>query len=143
MMLVPSLFTDNFVDDFFKDTFKPSRFHATSNVLMSTDVKEFKDHFELALELPGFKKEDVSLSLKDGYVTVEAKREEKKDEGEDGGNYIRRERYIGTVQRSFYVGEDVTQNDIKAKYDNGILEINVPKIEAKPAIEESKYIAIE
>ena len=143
MMLVPSLFTDNFVDDFFKDTFKPAKFRATSNSLMSTDVKEFKDRFELSLELPGYKKEDVNLSLKDGYITVEAKRDEKHDEKDEDGHYIRRERYVGTVQRSFYVGDDVTQDDIKAKFDNGILELNVPKIEAKPAIEESRKIAIE
>ena len=110
---------------------------------MSTDVKEFKDRFELSLELPGYKKEDVNLSLKDGYITVEAKRDEKHDERDEDGHYIRRERYVGTVQRSFYVGDDVTQDDIKAKFDNGILEINVPKIEAKPAIEESRKIAIE
>ena len=144
-MLVPSLFNDNFVSDFFNDTFdrvqRPLR--STGISLMNTDVKEFDDRFELAIELPGFEKENVSATLKDGYLKIEAKREEKKDESENGGKYIRKERYVGSVERSFYVGEDVKQEDIKAKFDNGMLDICIPKIAPQPEIEESKFIAIE
>ncbi len=144
-MLVPSLFTDNFVNDWFNETFNstPALFKATGSSLMSADVKEFKDHYELALELPGYKKEDVTASLKDGYLTIEGKREDKHDEEDNKGRFIRRERYVGTLTRSFYVGEDVKQEDIKAKFDNGVLEINVPKVEYKPEIEEARNIMIE
>ena len=144
-MLVPSLFTDNFISDFFNDPFDrtPSMFHATGSSLMSADVKEFKDHFELSLELPGYRKEDVTASLKDGYLTIEARREEKNDGDEEKAHFIRRERYVGTLTRSFYVGEDVKQEDIKAKFDNGVLEICIPKVEAKPEIDTSRTISIE
>lgn len=144
-MLVPSLFTDNFVNDFFNGAFDrtPSLFKATGSSSMSADVKEFKDHYEMALELPGYNKEDVTASLKDGYLTIEAKREEKQDQEEDGGRYIRRERFVGTLTRAFYVGEDVKQEDIKAKFDNGVLEICVPKVDYKPEIEEARHIVIE
>ena len=144
-MLVPSLFTDNFVNDFFNTAFDktPSMFHATGSSLMSADVKEYKDHYELGLELPGYKKEDVTASLKDGYLTVEAKREAKTDEQDNEGRYIRRERYVGTLSRSFYVGEEVKQEDIKAKFDNGILDIVVPKVEYKPELETARNITIE
>ena len=143
-MLVPSLFNDNFVSDFFNDSFKKvQRPFRAGAALMSTDVKEYDDRFELAIELPGFNKEDVTAILKDGYLKIEAKREEKNEEGDDAGKYIRRERYVGSVERSFYVGEDVTQDDIKAKFDNGMLGISIPKIQPKPEIDESRSITIE
>ena len=146
-MLVPSLFTDNFVNEFFNSAFgndrTPSMFHATGSSIMSADVKEFKDHYEMSLELPGYKKENVNASLKEGYLTIEAKREENNDQTEDGGHYIRRERYVGTLSRTFYVGEDVKQEDIKAKFENGILSINVPKVEYKPEIETARSITID
>ena len=144
-MLVPSLFTDNFVNDFFNGAFDrtPSMFHATGSSLMSADVKEFKDHYELGLELPGYKKEDVTASLKDGYLTIEAKREANNDAQDDDGRYIRRDRYVGTLTRSFYVGEEVKQEEIKAKFDNGVLDISVPKVDYKPEIETARNITIE
>lgn len=144
-MLVPSLFTDNFVNDWFNDAFNttPTLFKASGSSLMSADVKEYKDHYELSLELPGYKKEDVNASLKDGYLTIEAKREDKKDDSEDETHFIRRERYVGTLERTFYVGEDVKQEDIKAKFDNGVLEINIPKVQAKPEVDTAQNIAIE
>ena len=144
-MLVPSLFTDNFVNDFFNGAFDrtPSMFHATGSSLMSADVKEFKDHYELGLELPGYKKEDVTASLKDGYLTIEAKSEANNDAQDDDGRYIRRERYVGTLTRSFYVGEAVKQEEIKAKFDNGVLDISVPKVDYKPEIETARNITIE
>ena len=146
-MLVPSLFNDNFMNmnDWFTDTFNrtPDLFHAIGNSQMSTDVKEFKDHFEMAMELPGFKKEDVRASLKDGYLTVSAKREDENAGGEGDGRYVRRERFYGTIERSFYVGEDVKQQDIKAKFENGVLVVSIPKIEEQPQVEEDQSIAID
>jgi HSP20 family protein len=144
-MLVPSLFTDNFVNDWFNDAFSktPSMFHASGSSQMSSDIKEFKDHYELSFELPGFKKENVAASLKDGYLTISASRTEEKQEGEPESRYIRRERYVGKLERTFYVGDEVKQEDIKAKFEEGILLINVPKVEVKPEIETARNITIE
>ena len=147
-MLVPSLFTDNFVNDFINGAFDrtPSMFHTSGSSLMSADIKEFKDHYELGLELPGYKKDDVTTTLKDGYLTVEAKREETNNtpEGEqEQARFIRRERYVGTLTRSFFVGEDVKLEDIKAKFENGVLDICVPKVDYKPEIETARNITIE
>ena len=144
-MLVPSLFTENFVNDFFNGAFDrtPSLFHASGSSLMSADVVEYKDHYEMALELPGYNKENVTASLKDGYLTIEARREANNDQQDNEGHYIRRERFSGTLTRTFYVGEDVKQEDIKAKFENGVLTINVPKVEYKPEIEEARNIMIE
>ena len=121
-------------------------FHTSGSSLMSADIKEFKDHYELGLELPGYKKEDVTATLKDGYLTVEAKREETNNTPEDAqeqARFIRRERYVGTLTRSFYVGEDVKLEDIKAKFENGVLDICVPKVDYKPEIETARNITIE
>ena len=146
-MLVPSLFTKNFVDDFFNDAFdfRPMpRFRQEPGQLMNADIREFTDHFEMELELPGFKKEDLDAKLKDGYLTISARRDEKKEEKDaESGRYIRRERYVGKVERTFYVGEDVTESDIKAGFENGILKVSIPKIEKKPQIEEAKRILID
>ena len=144
-MLVPSLFTDNFVNDFFNDAFDrtPPMFKASGSTIMSADIKEFKDHYELELELPGYKKEDVTASLKEGYLTIEAKRESDSSTDENEGRYIRRERFVGTLTRSFYVGEDVKQEDIKAKFENGVLDINVPKVQYVPEVETARNITIE
>ena len=98
---------------------------------------------ELEIDLSGFKKEEVRAELKDGYLTVSAETNTKKDEKAEDGKYIRRERYSGSCSRSFYVGEDVQQEDIKAEFKHGILKLFVPKKEAKPAVEEKKHIAIE
>jgi HSP20 family molecular chaperone IbpA len=110
---------------------------------MKTDIKETDDGFELDIDLPGYKKEDVKAQLKDGYMTISAETSQNNDEKDDNGKYIRRERYYGTCSRSFYVGENITEEDIKAKFENGILRISVPKKEAQPAVEENKYISIE
>ena len=97
----------------------------------------------LDIEMPGFKKEDIRAELKDGYLTVEAQTTSDRDEKDDKGRYIRRERYSGSCQRRFFVGREVTQEDIRAKFDNGILKLTVPKKEALPKKEEDRYIAIE
>ncbi len=108
--------------------------------LMRTDVKEDKEGYEVHIDLPGFKKEDVQITLKDGYMTVAASRV---NEVEEGKKYLRRERYVGNVSRSFYVGEILTEEDIKAKFENGVLKITLPKKEEVPKVEEPKHIAIE
>ena len=110
---------------------------------MRTDVKESETGYELDIDLPGYKKENVKAELKDGYLKISAESRQDNDEKDENGKYIRRERYYGTCSRSFYVGEEVTQEDIRARFEDGILKVSVPKKEAKPAIEESKYIAIE
>ena len=111
--------------------------------MMKTDIKEKDGNYILDMDLPGCKKEDVSLKLENGYLTVGAQRAIDKDEKDDNGNYIRRERYSGSCQRSFYVGNNVQENDIKAKFDAGILHIEFPADKMKNAIENKGYIAIE
>lgn len=146
-MLMPSIFGENLFDDFFGDFVRPARsaarFDMPQNMLMRTDVKETDNNFELDIDLPGYKKEDVSAELKDGYMTISAATSKNEDEKDKNGKYIRRERYSGTCKRSFYVGKDITQEDIKARFENGILKISVPKKEAKPEVEANKYITIE
>lgn len=140
-MLMPSIFGENFMDDFFG---VPERTYTRSaqNTLMKTDVVENKDGFDVSIDLPGFKKEDVKGEVKDGYLIITASMNQNKDEKNKDGKYIRKERYSGTCQRSFYVGEDITQEDIKAKFENGVLKLEIPKKEAKPEVKEAKYISI-
>ena len=107
-----------------------------------TDVRETDNGYELDIDLPGFKKDEISAQLKDGYLTISAAKGLDKDEKEKDGKYIRRERYAGTMSRSFYVGEGVEQDDIHAKYENGILKLSIPKKDAKE-VEQKKYISIE
>lgn len=142
-MLVPSIFNHSFTDDLFNDVF-PFGFGSNAGAsLMNADVQEFDNHYQLELELPGYQKEDIQAELNDGYLTIKAEHNESKDEKDKDGKYIRRERYSGHVQRSFYVGEEVQQEDIHAGFENGILKLTIPKVESKPAVEEKKYIAIE
>ena len=151
-MLLPSanvmnsIFGESLFDDFFDDFARPmrmtSRFNST-NGIMRTDVKESDAGYELDIDLPGCKKENVKAELKNGYLTINAETSQNNDQKDENGKYIRRERYYGTCSRSFYVGEDVMQEDIKARFEDGILKVSVPKKEAKPVIEESKYIQIE
>ena len=143
-MMMPSIFGNNFVDDVFDDMFPFAGNYTTVNYdLMKTDVKDAGDHYELEMEMPGVEKENIKAELKDGYLTVTAQQNTNKDEKDKQGNYIRRERYSGSCQRSFYVGEDVTQEDIKGEYKHGILKLFVPKKEAKPVSNDPKYITIE
>ena len=147
--MLPSIYSENLFDDFFSDPFDmvmPRSLNALygkhGKNLMKTDVRETEDTYELDIDLPGFKKDEVNLELKDGYLTIQAAKGLDKDEEYKKGHYIRQERYSGAMSRTFYVGEDVTQEDIKAKYEDGILRLSVPKKEAK-AVENKKYIAIE
>ena len=114
----------------------------TTKNLMKTDIREHDAGYELDIDLPGFKKDEIKVELENGYLTISATKGADNDEQDKKGKYIRRERYAGTMQRSFYVGDDVTQEDIKAKFENGILRLSIPKKDAK-AVETKKTIAIE
>ena len=144
-MMMPSIFGENLFDDFFGFDYPMRRTAAPrQHDLMKTDVKELEDAYQLEISVPGYKKEDLTAELKDGYLTVSGTTSSQNDEkDEKTGKYIRRERFTGSCSRSFYVGEEVTQEDIKAKYENGILTLSVPKKEALPKREEKKYITIE
>ncbi|HIX25728.1 MAG TPA: Hsp20/alpha crystallin family protein [Candidatus Lachnoclostridium avicola] len=142
-MLMPSIFGESLLDDFFEDPFDNYAYAMNTSNLMKTDVKDTDQGYEITMNLPGVKKEDVKAELKDGYLTISASTNSNKDEKDGNGRYIRRERYSGSCSRSFYVGEDVTQDEIKAKFENGALTLLVPKKDQKPAVEDKKYIAIE
>ena len=111
--------------------------------MMKTDIRDVDGNYELEIDLPGFKKEDVKIQLKNGYLNIQATREEKKDEKDDKGKYVRRERYTGTCNRSFYVGSSIKHEDIHAKYENGILHVTFPKEETKKEAEEKKFVSID
>ena len=115
----------------------------TSDHLMKTDVRETENGYELAVDLPGIKKEDVKAKLDDGYLTITASTSQNNDEKDKNGRYIRRERFSGSYSRSFYVGEGVKEEDIKAKFDNGVLTLDVPKVKPEPQKEQTRYIAIQ
>ena len=145
-MLMPSIFGENlFNDDWmnfgFPEVDKALYGKHAGNV-MKTDVKETETGYEVDIDLPGFKKDEINAKLDNGYLTISAPKGLDKDEQDKNGKYIRRERYAGSMSRSFYVGEGVTEEDIKAKYEDGILRLVVPKKDAK-AVENKKYIAIE
>ena len=144
-MLVPrnnnlgvSLF-DNMFDDFFKDPF-----FARNNTakVMKTDIQEKDNNYILDMDLPGYDKEDVKAQLKDGYLTITAQKNTNNEEKDEQGNYIRRERYCGKCSRSFYVGDSIKEEDIKASFNNGILELTFPK-EVSQKEDDMKYITID
>ena len=152
-MWMPTMFDRDFFADFFDDPFfndkemrklekKLSGKPHTRSVqnLMRTDVKETADAYEMKVDLPGFKKENIRLTLENGYLTIYAE----KDSDEDrGGKFLRRERYAGACKRSFYVGDELHEDQIKAEFKHGVLKIDLPKKKEVPAVEQSKYIAIE
>ena len=145
-MLRPSIFGRNFVDDVFDDFFGAPFWGSTGSVntaTMSTDITENEGEYQVEMDLPGFAKEDVHAELKDGYLTISAQHGQNKEEKNDDGRVIRRERYQGLCQRSFYVGDAVTEEDIKAKFKDGVLTLLIPKKEKQPEVEQKKYIAIE
>lgn len=146
-MLMTNFFRENLFDDFFEDFARPERrivnYGNQASSLMRTDVKDTDGGYELNVELPGYKKENVSAELKDGTLVISAAVKTENDEKDEAGKFIRRERFRGNCSRSFYVGDAVEQEDIKAKFEDGILKIFVPKKEAKPELEKRKLIAIE
>ena len=151
-MMMPSIFGENLFDDDWMNFPFEQDFWGKKNPLygkhaknmMKTDIREHDEGYEVDIDLPGFKKDEIQIELKDGYLTVSAaKGLDEDDKDKETGKYIRRERYTGSCQRSFYVGEDVTEEDIKAEFKHGILKLFVPKKEAKPAVEQKKYVSIE
>ena len=153
-MLMPSIFGENLFDDFFRDfpvfddkaerKAEKKLYGRHAQNLMKTDIKEMKDGYEREIDLPGFKKDEITVSLEDGNLTISAaKGLDQEEQEKKTGRYIRRERYAGACERSFYVGEDLNVDDIKAEFKHGILKLFVPKKEEKPAVEEKKYISIE
>ena len=146
-MLMPSIFGESLFDEFFDDFARPVRkvtgYSNQTPAIMRTDVKENETGYELDIDLPGYKKEDVQAQLKDGYLTITASTKKDQEQKDEASKYIRRERYYGTCSRSFYVGEDIKQEDIKAKFEDGILKVGVRKKDAQPKVEENKVITIE
>lgn len=133
--MLPSIFSENLFDDFFNSAMFPKAEHELygkhAKNLMNTDVREVENGYEIDMNLPGFKKDEVEIQLQDGCLTVSAAKGLDKDEEDKKGRYIRQERYAGSLSRSFYVGEDVEPQDVKAKYENGVLKLFVPKAEVK------------
>ena len=144
-MLMPSIFGENVFDDWmdfsFPDIDKKLYGKHAKNV-MKTDIREMDDSYEVVIDLPGFKKDEIEVQLENGYLTISAAKGLDKDETDKQGKYLRQERYAGSVSRSFYVGEDITEEDIHGKFENGILKLDIPKVEAKK-VEQKKHIAIE
>ena len=148
-MMMPSIFGESLFDDDWMDFPFEREFFGKKNPLygkhaknmMKTDVRETENGYEVDIDLPGFKKDEINAKLENGYLTVSASKGLDKDEKDKEGKYIRQERYAGAMSRSFYVGEELTQEDIKAKYENGILKLSLPKKEAK-AVEQKRYIEI-
>ena len=153
-MLMPSIFGDNLFDDFMNDfpffddrdvkNAEKKLYGRRGRNLMKTDIRETDHSYELEMDLPGFKKDEIRVSLENGYLTVSAAKGLDQDEQEKKtGKYIRRERYAGACERSFYIGEEVTQEEIKGEFKHGILKLTIPKKDAKAQVPEKKYIAIE
>ena len=151
-MLVPSIFGENLFDedwmtpfDQFEKAFFGNRnplYGKNAKNMMKTDVREHESGYEVDVDLPGFKKDEIQVELENGYLTISASKGLDKDEQDKKGKYIRQERYAGAMQRSFYVGDGVSQEDVKAKYEDGILCLSIPKKSA-PEVETKKTIAIE
>ncbi len=137
--MLPSIFGKDMFDDFMDFPFSANRFHQD---LMKTDIKETKDGYELDIDLPGVEKKDINLELKDGYLTIKANHNQEQEEKDDQGHYLRKERFTGSCSRSFYVGDNVKEEDVHAKFDNGILKLSFPKEEPKQ-ITGGSHIAIE
>ena len=143
--MLPEIFSTNLFDDFFDDSFAMTRHnplygrHAAN--IMKTDVRETENSYELDIDLPGFKKEDVSVQLDNGYLTISAAKSLDKDEKNKEGKYIRQERYTGQCSRSFYVGDNIESKDVSAKFEDGILKLTMPK--NVPQVQHNNYIAIE
>ena len=152
-MMMPSIFREDLFDNFMEDFAFPS-FRSFSDMdrtlygkrarnLMKTDVKETEEGYEVDIDLPGFKKEEIRMQRENGSRTVSASKGLEKDEKNENGSYIRRERYAGSMSRSFFVGEHVKEEDIRPKYENGILSFHLPKEEKKAVEQKPRYIAIQ
>ena len=149
-MLVPELFTENLFDNWFDDFGLEKEMNRLNRRLygkragreMLTDVREHDDHYDLEIDLPGFKKEDITVELENGYLTITANKGHDQEEKDKKGTIIRQERYSGTMSRSFYLGENYQTEDIKASFEGGVLTLNVPKKEEQKQIEHPHQIMI-
>lgn len=144
---LPDVFDDEYdlFEDFDRNFFgrrNPLFGHHEKN-LMKTDIRDEKDHYEMMVDLPGFKKDEIQLSLQDGYLTISAEKGLGKDENDKNGNLIRQERYSGALSRSYYIGESITEDEVKAKFEDGVLSIIIPKKEEKEELPASNHIMIE
>ena len=145
-MLVPNIFGEDLFDDFMRyptnRTYSKPAYEDWSKILMKTDIREVGEDYEICIDLPGFDKEAMKIHLKDGYLTVEASRTDAAETADESGKYVRRERYNGSCSRSFFIGKGIKDEDIHAKYENGVLRLTFPK-EPRKEVEEKKFIAIE
>ena len=151
-MLMPMRRNRNLLSELMSDPFDAFFDAATAPVqamqkmspsLMRTDIKETDALFDLTIDLPGFKKDDVQAELKDGYLTIAAQTQSESEDKDEKGTYVRKERFSGKCSRTFYVGDDIEEDDIRAKFEDGVLKIAVPKKQEQPKLEEKKTIAIE
>lgn len=150
-MLTPRIWTENLFDDWFDDFNIDKEMNSLNRKLygkraareMLTDVREHEDHYEIEIDLPGFKKEDMNVELENGYLTITASKGLEEENKDKKGHIIRQERYSGTLSRSFYVGENITHEEIRGKYENGVLTICVPKKDETKKVPEKKTIMIE
>lgn len=145
-MLVPSIYND-FVNSFFGDfgdAYRAQTQHSKQNGYgVSTDIKEFEDHYQLDMELPGYAKQDIQVELKEGYLTISAKHEEENEGNDNEGKYVYKERTFGQCQRTFFIGKTITKDQIHASYENGVLRLDVPREDKTKKVEENHYITIE
>ena len=152
-MMMPRIFGENLFDDFMNDFAFPD-FTDSANIekalygkhaknIMKTDVKDTENGYEVDIDLPGFKKDEITMKLENGTLTVSAAKGLDKDEEQKDKKYVRRERYAGAMSRSFYVGKDITEKDIHGKYENGILMLDIPKKAPEKKVEEKKFVTIE
>lgn len=146
--MLPSIFGENLFDDFFSDPFgmmvpqgRDPLYGKHAKNLMKTDVRETESTYELDVDLPGFTKDEVNVELKNGYLTIQAAKGMDKDQSDKKGKYIRQERYAGACSRTFYVGEGVEPEDVTAKFENGILQLSIPK-EAKKQLPKNTSVTI-
>lgn len=149
MAMFPALMNDTMFSDLFDDPFfagwrnTANGDQTMANNMMTTDVRESDKGYDVDIDMPGFKKDDINLELSNGYLTVSATRNSEHEDKNDEGKWLRRERYAGSCSRSFYVGDEVKESDIHASYNNGTLCIQIPKIESQPQVESKHQIAIE
>ena len=141
-MYMPSIFGESLFDNMFPFDEKNPLYGKHARNMMKTDVRETEKTYELDIDLPGFKKDEIQIELKDGYLTVSAEKGLDKDEEDKKGKYIRKERYAGALSRTFYLGEEIREEEIKAKFENGILSVSIPKEEEKK-VGGPKHISIE
>ena len=153
-MLAPSIFEENFMDDLFgfpymkefgnmERDMERKLYGRKASRMMKTDIKEKDDNYEVSIDLPGFKKEEIEVELNEGYITISASKGLDKDSNDKKGKLIRQERYAGAMQRSFYVGENIEKEDVEATYRHGVLTLTIPKKAQEKKLPEKNLIAIE